>query len=82
MTLIKRLFGGRIEGKVKFIMEPKKGIISEGKRIAATVLSLGLVAALGWKGYTMPAESASEIAMALVAAATAILTAWSKITKK
>lgn len=83
MRIVKALFGGRIEGKAKKIMEaPKKTVIGEGKRIGATVLSLVIVGVLGWRGYEMPEEAVTEIAMAVVAGMAALLTAWSKLTKK
>ena len=89
MGLIKRLFGGRIEGKVKEefakatgIPTSKKGIISEGKRITATLVSLAIVALAGWRGYSVPEESSELIATSLLALVSAILTAWSKMTKK
>lgn len=88
MGLIKRLFGGRIEGQVKEAIgeatglpTTRKGVISEGKRITATLVSLAIVALAGYKGYQVPEESATEIATALLAFVTAVLTAWSKLTK-
>jgi len=88
MGLIKKLFGGRIEGQVKEeiskvtgLPTTKKGIISEGKRITATVVSLAIVAILGWKGYTVPEESSELVATSLLALVSATLTLWSKITK-
>jgi len=84
MNIIKRLFGGRIEGKVKSmaIVPVKKGIISEGKRIGATVISRAIVAILGRKGYSIPAEHSTEIAVAVMDFVSAVLTSWSKVTKK
>lgn len=88
MGIIKKLFGGRIEGQIKEeiskatgIPTDKKGLISEGKRITATVLSLAIVAVAAYRGYNLPEEASVEIATALIAFASAVLTAWSKLTK-
>ena len=88
MNIIKRLFGGRIEGQVKDavssatgIPTTKKGIISEGKRIASIMIAMTIVGVAAHRGYTVPEEAAQSFAVAFMALTDAAITLWSKVTK-